>query len=195
MGDKCNIVLRPSFVPEGEGLISGGQTAPVASMKKISSRKSRIRIYVVVAALLIASVATAEWFLRYDMLSFDAYTDKDHYLPGETMRVSAKFTNNGLFPVSLTFGTSTKAAFSVYSTNGSLICGIPMISMMVITHASIGPGKSIVFSTQWNQSYYSDSYQLTQLSYPNDFRIVAWTLCKEFNSTATTALFNVSNAS
>ena len=191
-GGKIPIASKQCYVPEGEGMVLKDQATTKDSENRPSNKGSKVRVYLVIALVLIASGVTAGWVLRYDLLAFRAYSDKDRYLPGESIEVAAKFTNCGFAPVSLTFGTSAKAHFTVYSVNGSYVCEIPVKALMMITHVNLGPGKSVAFEAHWNQTFYSYDYHQDQVPYPCDYYIVAGTLSHEFHATVRTAVFTIS---
>ena len=148
----------------------------------------KLAVIMIAVVVIFASGAIAGFVFRYDLIAFKAYTDKYRYLPGELVNVTAKYTNHGLFSVSLTFRTSAMAILAVYSDNGSFVCGIPGESLKVITHVSLGPGESIAFGAHWNQTV----EEQIQAPYPSDYFVMASTLSSEFHAMATTASFTIS---
>jgi hypothetical protein len=177
---------------EGRGTVLDGRLAAKDSENLSSKRGLRLRICFVIAVVIIATVATAGWMLRYELITFRAFTDKDSYKPGESIKVVARFTNCGLFPVSLTFATSLRANSTVYSADGSYICGIRQYALMYFTRSNLGPGESATSWAYWDQTYYSYDYHEDQVPCPCDYYIEAGTLCREFHATAMTALFTIS---
>jgi hypothetical protein len=159
---------------------------------------SKWLVYVVIAFIVSTSAVTAGWaYVRHDRgLDFVAYTDKNDYSSGESIRVWVEFTNYGFDSVNLTFGTSAMAHFSVYTSEDAGVCSIPVIAMMVITEATIRPGESVKFGATWDQLVYDANHPLgEQVPYPGAYYILAGTASYEFHATALTATFTISGSS
>lgn len=148
-----------------------------------------MRVLIVVVVVVATSVVIAGWAFRYDLLTFKAYTDKDRYLPGETIDVTVKFTNSGFGRVTLNFATGGKASFGVYLENGSFVGEIPITVTMAFTRASLGPGESATYGLHWNQAIGPDH---TQVPCPGVYYILAHSASLEFHAAAATAVFTIS---
>ena len=174
------------------GADNGGSAEP--SKKRHLLKSTRARIYIVVAVLVSASVVTVGWELvRQERgLVFSTSTDEREYSPGEQIRVSAEFTNFGFDSVVLTFNTSQMASFSVYASDGSLVGGIPMLSLQVITEKTVRPGHSVEFGVTWDQIVFGpDAPTGAPVPFPDSYYIIAHAMSIGFQGTAHTEVFTI----
>ena len=166
--------------------------SPEISKRGFWSAHAKMVTYLAVALAVTASAVSAGWAMSHPEsgLVFTAHTDKDTYSPGELIKVSVKFTNKGIVPIHLTFGTSAKAYFSVYASNGSYVCGIPVMSLQVITKVTIGPGQSVGYGAPCDQDVVDEANPYGIQVPPGKYYIVAGTI----GATARTATFTISDS-
>lgn len=173
---------------------SRGDVTPAISGRGFLSARSKTVTYLVIALVVTVSAVAAGWAIAHpeDGLVFTARTDKDTYAPGEQINVSVRLVNKGIAPIHLTFGTSAKAYFSVYASNGNYVCGIPVVALQVITKITIEPGQSVRYGAQWDQVVVDDAHPRgEQVPYPDTYYIKAVTI----GATARTAPFTISEDS
>jgi hypothetical protein len=181
--------LASVFILEVVGSVHEEEASASSPRKKPWPAISKAAVYAVVAVVVTASAVAGGYVLvRHERgLVISAYTDKDTYSPGENVSVWVEFTNYGFDSVHMVFNTSAMAFFCVHSINGTPVCGIPTISLQVITHKSIGSGETLGYGVIWDQRDEGE-----QVPHPARYYIVAYAGTAEYGDVVQTSPFLIS---
>ncbi|HEX9341665.1 MAG TPA: BsuPI-related putative proteinase inhibitor [Thermoplasmata archaeon] len=90
-----------------------------------------------------------------DDVSFDVFTDKTEYAPGEVVHITAVLHNNASVPVTVTHGDSCGDRTFIEDANGTIVWVDPPVEtncLQVIVQTTLAPGETRTSHVDWDQT-------------------------------------------